>query len=235
MIGQTSALDVSATNIANASTPGFRADRALFRQTLATATNRSTATQSLRYSVMRTVEPDLKGGEINQTGRPLDIAFRDEQGLFAVQTRDGIRYTRAGNFQLTAAGELTTAEGLPVLGENKTPITVPADQTISFDQTGQVLADGQPTGSKLLVVSFPRPQALEKQGSTLLRGTVNSGTAAPHESELAPGYLELSNSSAVEGMTKLVSATREFEMLARVVEAFSNVEHRAATSIMNTR
>ena len=60
MVGQQSALDVAAGNIANATTPGFRADRALFRQTLVAANNRAVPTQSLRYSVVRTVEPDRR-------------------------------------------------------------------------------------------------------------------------------------------------------------------------------
>ena len=75
MVGQQAALDVAAGNIANAATPGFRADRALFRQTLVAANNRQVPTQSLRYSVSRTVEPDRRQGQMVQTGRGLDVVL----------------------------------------------------------------------------------------------------------------------------------------------------------------
>jgi flagellar basal-body rod protein FlgF len=236
MVSQTAALDVAATNIANASTPGFRADRALFRQTMAQATDRSMGTQSLRYSVSRTVQPNMAAGQMVETGRGLDVAIRNENSFFAVRTPEGERYTRAGSFHLTADGKLTTADGLPVLDSGRQPITVPTTgQAITIDPTGQILADGEPAGPKLLVVSFNKPDALEKQGSNLLRGTPGAGRPTSIEAELNGGYLELSNSSAIDGMTHLISATREFEMLARVVEAFSSTEHKAATQIAGSR
>ena len=106
MVGQQSALDIAAGNIANASTPGFRADRALFRQTLVAANNRAVPTQSLRYAVTRTVEPDRRQGQLSQTGRGLDVAFRDTDSLFVVRTPQGERYTRAGSFQVLPDGRL---------------------------------------------------------------------------------------------------------------------------------
>lgn len=115
MVGQQAALDVAADNIANASTPGFRADRALFRQTLVAANNRAVPTQSLRYSVTRTVEPDRRQGQLQQTGRGLDVALRDPDQLFVVKTQNGERYTRAGSFDIRADGRLTTRSGDIVL------------------------------------------------------------------------------------------------------------------------
>ncbi len=89
--------------------------------------------------------------------------------------------------------------------------------------------------SKLLVVSFTRPQGLQKEGSVLLRATPAAGSAIPKDPDLSTESLELSNASALEGMTSLVTATREFEMLSRVVEAFSDIERKAASEIMGTR
>ena len=236
MVGQTAALDVAATNIANANTPGFRADRALFRQSLAQATNKAMGTQSLRYAVTRTVEPNMIAGQMVETGRGLDVSIRNENAFFAVQTPQGERYTRAGAFELTAEGKLTMPDGTPVLDTNHKPIVVPTTgQAITVDPTGQLLADGEPAGPKLLVVSFNNPAALEKQGSTLLRAGAGAGKATAVDADLTGGYLELSNSNAVDGMTQLISATREFEMLSRVVEAFSSTEHQAATQIAGSR
>jgi hypothetical protein len=78
-VGQTAALDVAANNVANVSTPGFRADRELFRQTLANAQGAG-ADESLRYSVVRSVRPDLSAGQIVSTNRGLDVALRGADG-----------------------------------------------------------------------------------------------------------------------------------------------------------
>jgi flagellar basal-body rod protein FlgF len=236
MVGQTAALDVAAGNIANANTPGFRADRALFRQTLAAATDRSTPTQSLRYSVVRTVEPDRRAGQMVQTGRSLDVALKDSESLFVVSTPEGERYTRAGSFQLAPDGRLTTAGGATVLGAGRSPISVPSGaRDVSISPTGDLIVDGTESGSKLMVVTFPRQTGLEKQGSVLLRATPAAGRPVEKDPDLMVGSLELSNSSAIEGMSTLVTATREFEMLSRVVEAFSTIERRAATDIAGNR
>jgi flagellar basal body rod protein FlgG len=235
MVGQQSALDVAAGNIANASTPGYRADRALFRQTLVAANNRSVPTQSLRYSVARTVEPDRRQGQIQQTGRGLDVALRDPNALFVVSTPQGVRYTRAGSFDVRADGRLTTRSGDIVLGQNNKPIVVPPNATdVHIAPSGDIVASGETTNMRLLVVSFPNPQGLSKEGSVLLRAQ-NAGRPTKLDPDLATESLELSNASALDGMTSLVNASREFEMMSRVVEAFSDIEKRSATDIMQPR
>jgi len=235
MVGQQSALDVAAGNIANASTPGFRADRALFRQTLVAA-NRSVPSQSLRYAVTRTVEPDKRPGQVVSTGRPLDVALRNQDDLFVVATPQGERYTRAGSFQLTGDGRLTTAGGMTVLGPDHKPVKVSGGSgNVQISATGEVLVNGETSGPKLLVVSFAKPEGLQKEGAVLLRATPAAGGLVQKDPDLVTSSLELSNASALEGMTTLVTATREFEMLSRVVEAFSNIEQKAANNIASTR
>ncbi|HWP04942.1 MAG TPA: flagellar hook basal-body protein [Polyangiaceae bacterium] len=235
MVGQQSALDVAAGNIANATTPGFRADRALFRQTLVAA-SRSVPSQSLRYAVTRTVEPDKRPGQIVQTGQPLDVALRNKDDLFVVSTPQGVRYTRAGSFQIGADGRLTTAGGAIVLGPDQKPVKVPSDaNSVKLSPTGELLVNGELSGPKLMVVSFARPEALQKEGAVLLRGTPGAGRAVEKDPDLATESLELSNASALEGMTTLVTATREFEMMSKVVEAFSEIERKAASDIIGGR
>lgn len=232
MVGQQAALDVAAGNIANANTPGFRADRALFRQTLVAANNRAVPTQSLRYSVSRTVEPDKSQGQMVQTGRGLDVALHDPDSLFVVRTSQGERYTRAGSFQLQPNGRLTTQGGDIVLGTDHKPLNVPAGATdVRIAPTGDLVVNGEMTGQRLLTVTFPKPEGLVKEGAVLLRAQ-NAGKPVARDPDLATGTLELSNASALDGMTSLVTASRDFEMMSKVVEAFSDIERRAATDIM---
>jgi flagellar basal body rod protein FlgG len=230
-VGQSAALEVAANNIANASTPGFRADRAVFRQELARVMSTDNATRSLRYSVVRSVEPDLESGTIQHTGRQLDAAIRGKDGFFVVSTAQGERYTRAGSVRVTSDGRVTTPEGHAYLGPDRRPLRVSPDATdVSIGPDGALNVNGEPTG-RFLFVSFDNPTRLEKDGNVLLRGTAAAGRARLANVELEPGALEMSNSSALAGMTSLVTATRQFDMLARVIEAFSNVDKRAATDI----
>jgi flagellar basal-body rod protein FlgF len=85
-VGQIAALDSAAQNIANATTPGFRAEEAVFRQTLVKSINANTGTKSLRYAVSRTTVPDFRAGQMVQTGRPLDVAITDDKSFFMVST-----------------------------------------------------------------------------------------------------------------------------------------------------
>lgn len=230
-VAQTNALDVAANNVANASTPGFRADRELFRQTLAEA--QAGADPSLRYNVVRSVQPDLNAGQITSTGRPLDVALRGPDGLFVVGTPQGERYTRAGHVTVGSDGTLTTPDGKPYLGADRRPLRVPPDAgSVTFSPDGSLLVDGVEAGSKLAVVSFQNPGGLEKEGDVLLRARPEAGRAQPATADLEVGALELSNASAIHGMTSLVTASRHFEMLTKVIEAFSQADRSAATSIM---
>ena len=225
MVGQQSALDIAAGNIANASTPGFRADRALFRQTLVAANNRAVPTQSLRYAVTRTVEPDRRQGQLSQTGRGLDVAFRDTDSLFVVRTPQGERYTRAGSFQVLPDGRMTTSSGDIVLGSGHQPITVQSGATdVRLSPAGELVVNGEVTGQKLMVVTFPHPEGLTKEGAVLLKAAPSAGRPVEKDPDLATESLELSNASALE-----------FEMLSRVVEAFSDIERRSATDIASAR
>jgi flagellar basal body rod protein FlgG len=185
--------------------------------------------------VARTTALNLHNGGLVQTGRPLDVAIPDDKGFFVVSTPGGERYTRAGSFRLDVNGTLRTPEGHPVLGENQRPIQVDPNATnVSIDRDASVITNGVPTG-KLALVTFKNLAGIEKEGHILLRARPEAGPAIKHAARLESGSLELSNASAVQEMTSLVNASRQFEMTARVIEAFSAADHRAATDIMGNR
>ena len=157
-VGQIAALDSAAQNIANATTPGFRAEEAVFRQTLVKAVNNNTGTKSLRYAVSRTTVPDFRAGQMVQTGRPLDVAITDDKSFFMVSTPRGERYTRAGSFRMALNGNITTPDGYPVLGANHRPVKIdPNSRNVSLDREGRLIADGVP-GPELGLVTFKNLQ-----------------------------------------------------------------------------
>ena len=106
---------------------------------------------------------------------------------------------------------------------------------IRIDGSGQLVAGDPTTGEstlgKLLVVKFNDVSGLQKEGHTLLKALPKAGAPSPYDGELANGCVEQSNANAVEGMTQLVSLSREFEMITKVIEAFSTIDHKAATDI----
>ena len=231
-VSQMSALDVAANNVANASTPGFRADRALFRQELNRASDKSAGTRSMRYSLTRTVEPDRKQGQLVYTGRDMDVALRQPDTWFVVKTPQGERYTRAGAIQVAVDGTLKTPEGFQYLGSNHTVLHARTDaRSIAISASGAITVDDTETGQQLAVVTFAKPEGLVKEGSVLVRATPAAGRARAAEPDLEMATLETSNSSALGGMTSLVQASREFEMLTKVIEAFSQVEQRVAQEV----
>jgi flagellar basal-body rod protein FlgF len=231
-VGQIAALDSAAQNIANATTPGFRAEEAVFRQTLVKSLNNSTGTRSLRYAVSRTTVPDFRAGQMVQTGRPLDVAISDDKSFFMVSTPRGERYTRAGSFRMAVDGTLTTPDGYPVLAANHRPIRIdPNSRSVSLDRVGTLTTDGV-QGPKLGLVTFPNLSALERDGQVLFRAQQGAGAPQASESLLETASIEQSNANAVTGMTTLVNSSRNFEMISKVIEAFGEIDKRAASGIM---
>jgi flagellar basal body rod protein FlgG len=238
-VGQIAALDSAAQNIANATTPGFKAEEAVFRQTLVKSIDRNTGTRSLRYAVSRTTVPDFRAGQMVQTGRPLDVAITDDKSFFMVSTPQGERYTRAGSFRMSVDGTLTTPDGHPVLGANRRPVKIDPNErgsdgalaNASIDREGTITINGAP-GPKLARVTFKNLGALERDGQVLFRAQPAAGAPIASDALLETASLEQSNANAVTGMTTLVNTSRNFEMISKVIEAFGEIDKRAASGIM---
>lgn len=232
-VAQSASLDTAANNVANASTPGFRAETAIFRQTLVNAIDQNTGTRSQRFAVTRTTSPDMRQGQIVHTGRNLDVAISDDRGFFAVSTPNGERFTRAGSFRVSVDGTLLTADGHTVLGPSHRPVQVsPTATSLEIGPDGAISASGEPTGATIGVFTFGNLGGLEKEGEILFRARPEAGAARIHDGKLESHAIEQSNANAVSSMTTLVNASRQFEMVAKVIEAFSQIERRAATDIM---
>lgn len=231
-IAQQQSLDIVANNVANAGTVGFRADRVAFREAVNRAQGGPTP-DTLRYVTVSRVTTDESAGPLTQTGNPLDLAISGD-GMFAVRTPQGIRYTRAGSFRMDAEGVVRTSAGHPVLaagGDASSQVVVPPGaQQITVGDDGSLSADGQVVG-RFRVEQFAEG-ALEKQGLTMY---VARGQGRPAEGQVMQGYLEGANVSPVAGMNELISASRSFEVFQRVIKAFKHIDERAARDVGNGR
>jgi len=221
-VAQSTALDATANNIANATTAGFHGDRVTFREALATA--RSPDIQLVGAGTTRV---DSQAGALTTTENPLDLAL-DGDGYFGVQTPNGPRYTRAGNFQLDDQRNLVTPDGFAVRGEGGAPINIPPEASqlgVAID--GTVSADGVEVG-KLELVRFA-PGQMKREGGTLFSATGRPSTEEPPK--VRSGMLEASNVNIVRGVVDLVKVSRTYESLMRMIQGYHDVESRAAREL----
>jgi len=231
-VAQTTALDIASNNVANASTPGYRADRVIFRRELNQAQGAAMGTRSLKYSLVRTVEPDRRQGQLIHTGNPLDVSLKDPNDWFKVATPQGARFTRAGSMQVAADGVLRGPDGATYLDATGVPLRVPIDaRVVRITPGGAIAVDGVDLGQRISVVRFPNPGALVKDGAVLMRATQDAGQLWAVDADLETASIESSNASALTGMTALVQSAREFEMVTRVIDAFSSIERRTAQEV----
>lgn len=226
---QITMVDVIANNAANAMTPGFRADQALFREVLDRA-QVGKPNASVRMTRVDGVRPDMEVGQLKYTGKPLDVSINGK-GFFAVRTATGEMYTRAGNLKIDASGQIVSARGDAFLSTTRQPLRVDPDATdVRVGKDGSILVNGEDSGQRLLVVDLEQTQGLMKEGDSYLR---IEGGARPAgiDANLEPESLELSNAPPVKSMTGLVTATRHFDMMDRVIQAFSEIDRKAAEEI----
>ncbi|HYA26206.1 MAG TPA: flagellar hook basal-body protein, partial [Terriglobales bacterium] len=176
LMARSQALDLVANNLANVSTPGFRAQHDVFRSLLAGFSSfpMSGLNQAVNnYSVLGESHFDLGQGSLEKTGNDFDLAIQGS-GFFVVRTAAGLAYTRNGNFHVSPKGKLVTAQGDPVMGVTG-PIDIVGPASISPD--GTISVDGAVAG-QLKVVDFPAGTPLESVGSTYYSAPPKSEVAA---------------------------------------------------------
>jgi flagellar basal-body rod protein FlgF len=226
LVARTQALDMIANNMANSSTAGFRAERNVFSSVLAD-TGRGSGTELNQainnYGVLGGSGLDLAQGALQKTGNDLDLAI-EGSGFFAVQTKNGPMYTRNGSFQVSSAGQLITAAGDPVMGDQGIITMVPGSVSISPD--GTISSNGAVEG-KIKLVDFPPGTAMTSEGGTYYSAPAGSAQAATNFS-VQQGALESSNVNPVASMVELIAAQRSAEMMQRELSMFSNEMDKTA-------
>jgi len=249
LLGQLTRLDVVSNNIANAVTNGYYRDRVVDEsfpdlllnrvgggslQGLSPRLNPAAAPApvgTLGTGMLTAgIERDLTPQPVHETGNPLDLAAA-EGVYFVVQTPDGPRYTRQGQFTLNPEGSLVTGEGHPVLGQDG-PIKVPPDAgDVTVDSEGRVSCGDQTLG-RLLAVGFATPGELVRQGSSLLMETAASGPPqAAAEPGVRQGALSGSNVQPVLEMVGLITVLRNYETGQRLITAQDETLRQAVNEV----
>ncbi|MEP6786692.1 MAG: flagellar basal body rod protein FlgF [Sphingomonadales bacterium] len=219
----------TANNIANAETPGFRADIA---ETQALWMH-GAGSDSRAVTSEEVLSADMKPGTVAATGRPLDVALNGD-AMFVVQSQEGEEaYTRRGDFQLGDGGLLTTGDGRPVMGSGG-PIIVPPADSILIDGQGRLII--VPAGGD---ASQPQEVAqlrlVSGKGSDVVKGMdnlfrVRGGGVLPDDPDASvkSGHLEGSNVSTTKALVDMIEASRSWDMQLKLISDARDNDSAAA-------
>jgi len=182
-------------------------------------------------------------GSFKPTASDSDMAL-EGKGFFTVQTPDGERYTRNGNFTVGVEGYLMTKEGFPVLGENGRIFL--QDTKYTVNKNGEVYVrpirntDADPVLlDRLKLVTFENDRYITKQGSSLYRDTPISGPAVPAEGNQRPivtqGYIEASNVNVVNEMVQMIEVNRAYEANQKSIQSEDTMMSKLWSEIVRVK
>lgn len=205
-------LETIASNVANAGTPGFRAEQVKFEALVSRI-----AIEPVAFSSTGTITISRRAGELVQTGNPLDVAVEGE-GWFAVLTPAGQVFTRDGRMRISEAGELQTLRGFPVLDiggapiqldPNGGPLTIARDGTITQNnlQVGALGLFRIPDNA--ILTRYDNSGFLLDRPAEPIINFVNDG--------IVQGYVEKANVNAVEELSHLILVSRSFDAVTAVL------------------
>ncbi len=219
MAARLNEVDLVADNAANVQTPGFKGQMPVtggFRSLLLARVRDGAVVPVGGLSPGAAVDEtvlDVRSGPLEPREDPLAVAISGP-GFFVVQTPQGLAYTRHGGFHQDEQGNLLTAAGQVVLG-NQGPIRVEAD---AFVKANGDVVSGDRVVARLRVVDFPHPERLERLGDSLFRAGPEAGTPRELEPRLVPRFLEGANVNPVTEMVRLIELLRAYEACQKAVQ-----------------
>ncbi|MFC4711658.1 flagellar hook-basal body complex protein [Planococcus dechangensis] len=227
-------LDVIGNNISNVNTVGFKKSTITFQDLLSQNMSNGGANpmQVGLGSTGASLNVNHNAGSAMSTGVGTDLTIMGD-GFFVVQDPEaqpgeGQYLTRAGNFTVTAAGDLVTAQGYNVLGSNGQAINIAGYDSYAINRLGEVIGK-QANGNEVTVASIgistpENPSGLRKFGGSLYQMTamaspngINMQTAVQKNTEIGSGMLEMSNVDLTEEFTEMIIAQRGFQANSRTI------------------
>ena len=234
MVNQMARLDVISNNLANSDTTAYKKEGSTsqsFNSVLAIKINDSSVkyipqpvgNMSLGVKIGETYT-NYSDGNLEETGNTLDVALAGK-GFFAISYADrngneSIRYTRDGNFALSADGTLMTKDGDFILDENGDMINIPPGTDISINESGIIYASGQEV-ARLQMVDFEDYNYLKKFGENMYIA-VDGAVTQEASCKVYQGYLEASNVNVIDEMVEMISVTRDYESNQKIIQSIDS-------------
>jgi flagellar basal-body rod protein FlgF len=222
-------------NLANASTTGFKADLSAFQSRAVSGPGYA----SRVYAQDNVVGWDSSVGSQQETGNALDVSVNGT-GYLAVQDATGNEaYTRAGDLHVDPSGQLLTATGHPVLGDNG-PISVPPYSSITVAKDGSIsivpLGSTAQTNAIVARMKLVNPPAntLQRGADALFHSTSTDPVEADAATTVTPGTLESSNVNIASAMVNMIELARQFDMQIKAVHAADD-NAQSATKLLQSQ
>ncbi len=231
LVAQQRMMEVTANNIANANTPGYRTERVQFSDWIdkQTGINGPPGDKSVVYTQDRATWRENNPGTLTQTGNPFDLALAG-QGYFTVGTASGPRLTRDGRFGLMPDGTLADGLGEPVLDTAGKPIQLsPTDVNVSIAADGSLSSENGPLG-KIGVVAPADVNKLRAEGAThFASDTTTSQVSSPG---IIQGAIEDSNVQPVLETTRMMDDVRQFQFVTQFIQAENDRQQSAIDKLL---
>ena len=237
-----------ANNLANVNTIGYRGDHITMGaveggpdyQRMEASTDRDlrvdrprTAFHECLFGVLSGQRVNHKAGAFQETGSPTDLAISGD-GFFAVETPQGVRYTRQGQFTLNSQRELVTSDGFPVLDADGLAMTIAAE-TFAIGRDGTVVGDGGQGLGQIQVATFADNNQLVKDGYSMFRPldeTVQPEPAQPGAVEVHTGVLEGSNVEIMDELVDMIHSQRIYETYQKLIHASDEMSSMLISSVI---
>lgn len=227
-------LDVTANNIANINTAGFRREQPLFHEYVEESGASGVAdARSTSFVLDYGAVHDTAAGAFQPTGNPLDVMI-DGPGYLAVEAPGDTAYTRAGYIKVLESGDLATAGGQRILGEGGSPINVPLDQVgqLSIAADGSIVGPQGPVG-RLAITVFADEATVTPRGDGLMGGS-GGRTLGAAETRVKPGGVEASNVQPIVETASMVEILRTYQASQRMADALDDMRKRAIDRLGRT-
>lgn len=242
MMLQMARQDVVANNLANVNTSGFKKNTAVAKAFPDMLISRLGECREDRQGELKAQRPvvigrlgtgasvsgiytDFDNSNLKKTDSPCDLAITGA-GYFVIQTPEGQRFTRCGEFKINSEGILTTNNAYPLLDDNDSPITIEGEFTVN--EQGSISVDGEQI-ARIRIVDFDDLQLMERLGNNLLDSPEEP--IEVERPEILQGYIEQSNVNAVKEMVALISVVRAYESLQKMVQAEDEITGQAIDKV----
>lgn len=213
--------DVMAQNLAHAPVAGYRRQGLSFAayQMPGSSASGPTAAKPLHGAQIAEAASSFAPGVVQRTGNPLECALQGD-GFFVLDGPQGPLYTRNGQFQINAAGQMVSPSGYPVSGVGG-PINIPPNAAnIQIAQDGTVSADNTSIG-QLKLAAFDNPRRLTRAGTTLFQAPSDLQPQT-FTGTVRQGYRESSNVQVVQEMVQMISGMRQYEAAGKAMRSLSD-------------
>lgn len=240
MINEQHRMDTMTNNLANATTNGFKKEGATsqsFDRVLAYKIKDTSETPNLPNRIgtmslgVKVGENyvDYSGGPFKVTDNALDLAL-SEKGFFAIEFTNkagetSTKYTRDGNFTMTARGELVTQDGDYVLNSSGRHIRLDPNEPVTINRQGEIYQEDSYVDT-IQVADFTDYNYLERYGENYFQ-PVDGAELTVADTEVYSGYLEMANMSVVTEMVNMITIQRQYEANQRVITTYDSTLDKA--------